>query len=115
MTRVFEEVCDETEESAEQLFTIAELQHEMECLAGSDHVYSKTSIKQKLDERYGNTARDDDADTPRLRLRLDADMQQRKWGKAAEAGPRRFDTKELRAATNVTDANGSWSDKKVSQ
>ena len=54
MARVFEEVCDEMEESAEQLFTFAELQHEMECLAGSDHVYSKTSIKQKLEERYQN-------------------------------------------------------------
>ena len=41
MARVFEKVCDEMEESAEQLFTIAELQHEMECLAGSDHGYSK--------------------------------------------------------------------------
>ena len=45
MVRVFDEVCDEIEESVEQLFTIAELQHEMECLAGSDHVYSKKSIK----------------------------------------------------------------------
>ena len=53
MARVFEEVCDEMEESAEQLFTIAELQYDMECLARSDHVYSKISIKQKLEERYG--------------------------------------------------------------
>ena len=36
--RVYEEVCDEMEESAEQLFTIAELQHEIKCLAGSDQV-----------------------------------------------------------------------------
>ena len=54
MAKVFEEVCDEMEESAEQLFTIAEFHQEMECLAGSDHVYSKTSIKQKLEERYQN-------------------------------------------------------------
>ena len=54
MARILEEVCDKMEESAEQLFTIAELQHEMECLAGSDHVYSKTFIKHKLEERYEN-------------------------------------------------------------
>ena len=46
--RVYEKVCDEMEESGEQLFTIAELQREMECLAGSDHEYSKTAIKQKI-------------------------------------------------------------------
>ena len=45
MARIFEEVCDEMEEYAEQLLTVSELQHEMECLAGSDHVYSKTSIR----------------------------------------------------------------------
>ena len=53
MARVFEKVCDEMKESAELLFTIAALQHEIECLAESDHVYYKTSIKQKLKKDMG--------------------------------------------------------------
>ena len=52
--RVFEEVCDEMEESAERLFTIAELQHEMEYLVGNGNVYSKISINTNLKKDMGN-------------------------------------------------------------